>query len=172
VFAGTAVGVFAGALEAGGKVLGLVVDGGAELTRKQLGALTDQAKARGAKGLAWVAVESGGLRSPLDRFFSDAERDGLRRVTGAGPGDLLLIAADRAQVARTILGDLRVRPAAERGLCTYWRPAPARSATCSPSPRPSPAPTRSPAPTPVPAEQLAEVRLRSLLPPEGPGKHG
>jgi aspartyl-tRNA synthetase len=86
VFAGTAVGVFAGVLEAGGKVLGLVVDGGAELTRKQLGGLTDQAKARGAKGLAWVAVEPGGLRSPLDRFVSDAERDGLRRVTGAGPG--------------------------------------------------------------------------------------
>jgi aspartyl-tRNA synthetase len=85
VFAGTAVGVFAGVLEAGGKVLGLVIDGGAEPTRKQLGALTDQAKARGA--------------------------------------------ADRAQVARTVLGDLRVRLAAERGLCTYWRPAPARSAT-------------------------------------------
>ena len=116
VFAGTGVGVFAGALEARGSVLGLRVDGGADLTRKQLDALTDQAKARGAKGLAWVAVEAEGLRSPLDKFFSDAERDGLRQATGAQPGDLLLLAADRTPVAQTVLGDLRVRLAAERGL--------------------------------------------------------
>ena len=121
VFAGTGVGVFASALEAGGMVLGLVVDGGADLTRKQLGALTDQAKVRGAKGLAWAAVEPEGLRSPLDKFFSDAERDGLRRVTGARPGDLLLIAADRATVAQTVLGDLRGRLAAERGLVPQGR---------------------------------------------------
>ncbi len=57
VFAGTGVGVFAGALEAKGSVLGLRVEGGGDLTRKQLDALTEQAKARGAKGLAWVAVE-------------------------------------------------------------------------------------------------------------------
>jgi aspartyl-tRNA synthetase len=116
VFAGTGVGIFAGALEARGSVLGLRVAGGADLTRKQLDALTEQAKARGAKGLAWVAVEADGLRSPLDKFFSDAERDGLRQATGARPGDLLLLAADRTPVAQTVLGDLRVRLAAERGL--------------------------------------------------------
>jgi aspartyl-tRNA synthetase len=117
VFAGTGVGVFAGAIEARGSVLGLRVAAGADLTRKQLDALTEQAKARGAKGLAWVAVEADdGLRSPLDKFFSDAERDGLRQATGARPGDLLLLAADRTPVAQTVLGDLRVRLAAERGL--------------------------------------------------------
>jgi len=116
VFAGTGVGVFAGALEARGSVLGLRVSGGADLTRKQLDALTEQAKARGAKGLAWVAVEADGLRSPLDKFFSDAERESLRQATGARPGDLLLLAADRTPVAQTVLGDLRARLAAERGL--------------------------------------------------------
>jgi aspartyl-tRNA synthetase len=121
VFAGTGVGVFARALDAGGSVLALVVEGGADLTRSQLDALTDHARARGAKGLAWVAVEAGGLRSPLERFFSDAERDGLRRVTGAQPGDLLLLAADRAPVAQTVLGDLRARLAAERGLVPEGR---------------------------------------------------
>ena len=121
VFEGTGVGVFAWALEAGGSVLGLPVEGGADLTRKQLDALTEQATARGAKGLAWVAVEPGGLRSPLDKFFSDAERDGLRQATGAGPGDLLLLAADRTPVAQTVLGDLRTRLAAERGLVPEGR---------------------------------------------------
>src|SRR4029453_10430852 len=110
------VGIFAAALEAGGSVLGLRVEGGADLTRRQLDALTQGAKARGAKGLAWVAVEADGLRSPLDKFLTDAERDALRQVTGARPGDLLLVAADRTPVAQTVLGDLRVRLAAERGL--------------------------------------------------------
>jgi hypothetical protein len=113
--------VFAWALEANGSVLALRVEGGADLTRKQLDALTEQAKARGAKGLAWVAVEEQGLRSPLDKFFSDAERDGLRQATGAQPGDLLLLAADRTPVAQTVLGDLRARLAAERGLVPEGR---------------------------------------------------
>jgi aspartyl-tRNA synthetase len=121
VFAGTGVGVLASAMEAGGEVLGLLVDGGADLTRRQLDALTDQARSRGAKGLAWVAFEPDGLRSPLGRFLSDAERDGLRKVAGAAPGDLLLLAADRAKIARTVLGDLRVRLAAERGLVPEGR---------------------------------------------------
>jgi aspartyl-tRNA synthetase len=123
VFEGTGVGVFAWALEAGGSVLALRVVGGADLTRKQLDALTEQAKARGAKGLAWVAVEPQGLRSPLDKFFTDAERDALRQATGAQPGDLLLVAADRTPVAQTVLGDLRTRLAAQRGLVPEgeWR---------------------------------------------------
>jgi aspartyl-tRNA synthetase len=121
VFAGTGVGVFAKALDAKGSVLGLKVEGGADLTRRQLDALTEQARARGAKGLAWVAVSEQGLRSPLDKFLTDAEREGLRQATGARPGDLLLLAADRTRVAQTVLGDLRTRLAAERGLVPEGR---------------------------------------------------
>src|SRR6266508_6017303 len=116
VFAGTGVGVLAGALEAGGSVLGIVVPGGAGLARRQTDALADWAKGRGAKGLAWVAVEQDGLRSPLDKFFSGPERAGLRRAARAGPGDLVLLVADRTVLAQTVLGELRTRLAAERGL--------------------------------------------------------
>jgi aspartyl-tRNA synthetase len=121
VFAGTEVGIFARTLEAAGSVLGIVVAGGAELTRKQLDALAGLAKARGARGLAWVAVLQDGLRSPLDKFFSEAERAGLRQATGAGPGDLVLVVADRTQLAQTVLGELRTRLAAERGLVPAGR---------------------------------------------------
>jgi aspartyl-tRNA synthetase len=121
VFAGTRVGVLAGALQAGGSVLGLVVGGGADLSRKQLDALAAFARERGAKGLAWVAVEAQALRSPLDKLFSDSERAGLRRVSGARPGDLLLVVADRTQLARTVLGELRTRLAGERGLVPEGR---------------------------------------------------
>jgi aspartyl-tRNA synthetase len=121
VFATTEVGVFASGLSSKGSVLGLKVDGGADLSRRQLDALAELARSRGARGLAWVVVEADGLRSPLDRFFSDDERAGLRRASGAQPGDLLLIAADRTAVARTVLGDLRTRLAAERGLIPEGR---------------------------------------------------
>jgi aspartyl-tRNA synthetase len=121
VFATTEVGVLASALPSGGSVLGLKVDGGGDLSRKQLDALAEVAKSRGAGGLAWVVVEADGLRSPLNRFFSDEERAGLRRVTGARPGDLVLVAADRTAVARTVLGGLRTRLAAERGLIPEGR---------------------------------------------------
>jgi aspartyl-tRNA synthetase len=121
VFAATRAGVLAGALEAGGSVLGLVVSGGADLTRKQLDTLTAWVRDRGAKGLAWVAVEEEGLRSPLDKFFSDAERADLRRVTGAVAGDLVLVVADRTQLAGAVLGELRTRLAGERGLVPEGR---------------------------------------------------
>ena len=121
VFATTEVGVFASALSSRGSVLGLKVDGGGDLSRKQLDMLAEAAKSRGARGLAWVVVHADGLRSPLDRFFSDEERAGLRRVSGAQPGDLLLIAADSTAVARTVLGELRTRLAAERSLIPEGR---------------------------------------------------
>jgi aspartyl-tRNA synthetase len=121
VFAGTGVGVLAGALEAGGSVLGMVVPGGADLTRRQLDELSGWARGRGARGLAWVAVEQDGLRSPLDKFLSEPERAGLRQVTGAGPGDLVLIVADQPRLAQTVLGELRTRLAAERGLVPEGR---------------------------------------------------
>ena len=120
-FAGTRVGVLAAALQANGSVLGLKVEGGADLSRKRLDALAEAARSRGAKGLAWVAVQAQGLRSPLDKLFSGEERAALRRVSGAAPGDLLLIVADRTPVARTVLGDLRTRLAAERGLVPEGR---------------------------------------------------
>jgi aspartyl-tRNA synthetase len=121
VFATTEVGVFASALASRGSVLGLKVEGGGDLSRKQLDALAEVARSRGAKGLTWVVVEADGLRSPLDRFFSEEERAGLRRVSAARPGDLLLIAADQTGVARTVLGDLRTRLAAERDLIPEGR---------------------------------------------------
>ena len=121
VFAGSGAAVLARALDAGGSVLGLLVPGGADLSRRQLDELAATARARGAGGLAWVAVEGEGLRSPLDKFFSDAERAGLRRATGAAPGDLVLLAADRTPVAQAVLGELRARLAAERGLVPEGR---------------------------------------------------
>jgi aspartyl-tRNA synthetase len=103
-FAGTAVNAFAAPT-----VKALVVEAGATATRSRLDGLTDRARQLGAKGLAWFRVgEDGTLDSPLDRFLAEDERAGLLAVTGAGPGDLVLVVADEHRVACTVLGQLRL----------------------------------------------------------------
>ena len=119
--AGTQVAVFSRALEAGGSVLALVLPGGATASRKELDGLVEWARSRGAGGLAWIAVAEDGVRSPLAKFLSDEERAGLPRAAGAGPGDLILIAAGETAKTQSLLGELRTKLAAERGLVPEGR---------------------------------------------------
>ena len=125
LFASTEVGVFKSSLEAGGHVGAVLVPGGASLTRKQLDGWVDWAKGRGGKGLAWVAVEEDGtLRSPLAKFFSEAESASFAATCGASAGDLVFVVADAHRTkALEMLGALRVAVAKDRGLVREgeWR---------------------------------------------------
>ena len=117
VFASTEVKVFRSSLDAGGSVRGLCLDGKGDLGRKDLDALVEDAKELGAGGLVWAGVEAEGLRSPLDKFFTDDERAGLPTAAGAKEGDLLLIVADRrSDLVLKVLGALRNRLADRFGL--------------------------------------------------------
>ncbi len=100
----------------GGVVRGLTVPGGADLHRRELDELAVLAKGAGGQGLAW-------LPGPLDKFLSDDERAGIRRATGAGEGDLVLIAADRRRKAQTVMGLVRAEVARRRNLVREgeWR---------------------------------------------------
>ena len=110
VFEGTEVRVFKSALDEGGAIKALVLEGRGSMGRKELDALVDDAKALGAGGLVWIGVEENGLRSPIDKFFSDAERGGLADAVGAKTGDLVLVVADKSRtVVHKVLGGLRVR---------------------------------------------------------------
>ncbi|MDP9068795.1 MAG: aspartate--tRNA ligase [Actinomycetota bacterium] len=116
-FAGTEVKVFRGVLDAGGAIKAITVPGQGSLGRRDLDAFVDQAKALGAGGLVWVAVEAEGLRSPLDKFFTDDERVALRKAADAAEGDLILIVADkRVSVVNKVLAALRTRLAERFGL--------------------------------------------------------
>ena len=124
VFAGTKVKAFGAVC-----VKAIVLEGGATTSRSRLDALTDRAKALGAKGLAWfrvVAADGGGLGldSPLDRFLGDDERQGLLDATGAAEGDLVLVVADEYRLVSTVLGALRVelggRPVSEGPYAYLW----------------------------------------------------
>jgi aspartyl-tRNA synthetase len=103
-------------MEQGGLVKGLAAPGGAALSRKELDELVGIAKARGAAGLVWVAVQSDGVRSPVEKHLSEPEVDGIREATGAGPGDLVVIVADRADRVHVALDGLRRHLADRLGL--------------------------------------------------------
>ena len=82
--------------------------GGGDRSRNQLDALTDQAKAWGAKGLVWMKVgDDLALTSPVAKFLSDDEMAALVERTGATGGDLILLVADERPEVREVLGRLR-----------------------------------------------------------------
>jgi aspartyl-tRNA synthetase len=108
VVSGSEFMVFKGALSSGGTVVGINA-GQRELPRSELDALTEYAKKYGAKGLVWAFVqEDGTLRSPIAKFLSAEEVDGIKAALDASVGDVLFIVADAVRTARTVLGALRL----------------------------------------------------------------
>jgi aspartyl-tRNA synthetase len=105
--AGTEFKAFAGVLAAGGEVKGIVVPGGATYTRREIDDLTEFVKRSGAKGLAWIALNPEGTRSPISKFLSDAEMEALTTGIGASSGDLCLFVADEPAVVAKALSSLR-----------------------------------------------------------------
>jgi aspartyl-tRNA synthetase len=106
LFRDSAFQVFAQAVAQGGAVQALTVPGTA-FSRKDLDDLVERAKLAGAKGLVWVRVGEGTIQSPAARHL-EAVREALLARTGARPGDLVLLVADRMPLAVTVLGRLRV----------------------------------------------------------------
>jgi aspartyl-tRNA synthetase len=99
--------VFSDAVKSGGQVRGLRVPGIGSYSRKQLDELTEFVKARGAKGLVTLAVESEGYRSPAAKALSPGEMDVLRTRLGGEPGDLLLFVAGPQKVLAESMSALR-----------------------------------------------------------------
>jgi aspartyl-tRNA synthetase len=114
LFRGGAFQVFAQAVAQGGAVQALTVPG-TTFSRKDLDDLVDHAKGAGAKGLVWVRVGDATLQSPAARHLEPL-RDALVRRTGATPGDLVLLVADRMPLAAAVLGRLRVELGHRLGL--------------------------------------------------------
>jgi len=123
LFSESEFGVFKGALESGGTVRGIKA-GGQEWSRAKADALTERAKELGAKGLVWMVVEDdGSLRSPVAKFMSEAELDGIKSSFAAEPGDVILLAADRWKTTVEVLGGLRIdlgRPKDHDELAFLW----------------------------------------------------
>jgi aspartyl-tRNA synthetase len=99
--------VFSSAVKNGGRVQGLRVPGVGNYTRKQLDEITEFVKAKGAKGLVTMSIETEGVKSPVAKFLSTSEIDQLRLRLGAELGDLLCFVADNKSVVAESLGALR-----------------------------------------------------------------
>jgi aspartyl-tRNA synthetase len=84
------------------------------LSRAELAALEEIAKERGAKGLAYLVRDesTGEIRSPIAKFLSDAELEGL----ALAPGETLLFAADEWPLTSRVLGHLRLHLGTELAL--------------------------------------------------------
>jgi aspartyl-tRNA synthetase len=87
----------------------VVMPGGASSARRDLDAWQDWAKARGAKGLAYILVQvDGQLGGPVAKNLSEIESAGIAGVTGAKPGDAIFFAAGDRHSAQNLLGAVRL----------------------------------------------------------------
>ncbi|MEV6301718.1 aspartate--tRNA ligase [Actinoplanes sp. NPDC051861] len=116
---GTSFRVFAGAIDAGGYVGAVVMPGGASQSRKELDGWQDWAKARGARGLAYVVLDesTGEARGPVAKNLSSDHLSGLADAVGAKPGDAIFFAASaERREAQELLGAARIEIAKRAGL--------------------------------------------------------
>jgi aspartyl-tRNA synthetase len=107
-FASSEFKVFSGTVAKGGVVKALNAKGFACVTQGQMETMTDYAKSFGAKGLAYIKIENGEWKSPIVKFFSDAEKAALQEKLTIEEGDLILFAADEWLNACEILGKIRL----------------------------------------------------------------
>jgi aspartyl-tRNA synthetase len=109
IFRSSGFKVFRGALDAGGVVKAINAKGFAGITIGQADELTDIAKLYGAKGLAFIKIEKGEWKSPIVKFFSEAEKAALQSKLRIEEGDCIFFGADKWEIACEVLGRLRLR---------------------------------------------------------------
>ena len=109
IFRKSSFKVFRSALDAGGVVKAVNAKGFAGITIGQADELTEMAKLYGAKGLAFIKIENGEWKSPIVKFFSDAEKKALQSKLTIEEGDCVFFAADKWEIACEVLGRLRLR---------------------------------------------------------------
>ena len=87
----------------------VVMPGGANSPRRELDAWQDWAKARGAKGLAYILVnEDGTLGGPVSKNISEQEQAGIVAAAGANLGDAIFFAAGERAASLSLLGAVRL----------------------------------------------------------------
>ncbi len=100
-------------------VVAINAEGAASYTRKQLDQLTDFVKRPqvGAKGLVYCRVnDDGSLKSSVDKFFDQEALQRWAEVTGAKPGDLILVLAGDRDATRKQMNELRLEMGNQLGL--------------------------------------------------------
>jgi len=100
-------------------VVGIAVPGAATYTRKEIDGLIDWVKRPqvGATGMVYAKYEADGtIKSSVDKFYDQADLLQWAEITGAKPGDLILVLSGDAHKTRTRLSALRMELATRLGL--------------------------------------------------------
>lgn len=111
-----------------GRVAALRIPKGSELSRKEIDDYTQFVAIYGAKGLAYIKINSlekgmEGLQSPILKFLPETVVKAVLERSGAQDGDLVFFGADKAKIVNDALGALRVKIGHERGLIdSEWKP--------------------------------------------------
>jgi len=126
--------VFSGpANQENGRVVGLRVPGGSEISRSEIDDYTQFVSIYGSKGLAWIKVNElakgrDGLQSPIVKNLHDAAVAEILARTGAQDGDIIFFGADKVKVVNDAIGALRLKIghsdwAKQKGLMEQaWKP--------------------------------------------------
>ncbi len=117
LFAQSGFKVFKSVLQKQGVIRGVNAEGLASAySRKDLDRLTKEAEKLGAGGLVHMKMEAGEIKSPIAKFLSEEEKDGLVKRMRMNEGDLVLLVADEEKTVRKVLGRLRIVIAKEQDL--------------------------------------------------------
>lgn len=108
--------VFKSALEAKGSVRAINLKGGASMGRKDIDRLGEFVKTYRAKGLTYIQLKDGEIKSPISKFLTEDEMNSIISRMEAETGDLILIVADKNEVVLQSLGALRLDLAKKTGL--------------------------------------------------------
>ncbi len=98
------------------KVKGIVVEGGAKYSRKNIDDFTDYVKKYKTKGLAWMKGDNGAFTGGISKFFSDDLQKTMCEKLGVKDGDILFMIGDESAITLNALGHLRVEIAKRESL--------------------------------------------------------
>ncbi len=104
--------VFTDAVNNGGSVRAINAKGcGTKFSRRDIDSLGEFAKIYRAKGMAWISLENGEIKSAITKFLTEQEVDNILKAVNAEDGDLILFAADVNDIVYDVLGNLRLEVA-------------------------------------------------------------
>ncbi|TDJ49123.1 MAG: aspartate--tRNA ligase [Gemmatimonadetes bacterium] len=113
ILTGIGFGIFDSALDAGGRIRGFVVPGGASLSRARLDGFNELAQSAGARGVLWIKRTADGWSGPVAKVLNGSAGETLVEQFGLVEGDLVLLVAGPDRETSTPLDALRRAAAGE-----------------------------------------------------------
>jgi aspartyl-tRNA synthetase len=116
ILQGSGFKLFSEVAAGGGVIKAVKVDDGSSLSRRDLDELRDFVAQYGAGGLAWARVTAEGWTSPIFKFLTPEEVSAINGRMEAREGSVILFCADKQNIVRDSLGNLRIHLAKKLGL--------------------------------------------------------